>query len=80
MRSLLALPLILSACGTSALDRAEERYAFLQRNGATVAELCRESRRILSLAADAGDQERYDRWRVTSAADCAEAHVSRLRS
>lgn len=58
-----ACALLLAGCGPSALEKAEQRYTFLERNGASYRDRCNEADKVASLAADEGNQAAFAKWK-----------------
>jgi len=80
MRYLIPLAaLLLSSCGQSEFDKAEARYEFLKKNGATDVELCGEAAKVAAAAADAGKDHEYKWWDVVRSGHCTQVQLDQLR-
>ena len=70
MRLALAAMLLLAGCSQDPLEQAKERYAFLEKNGASSQEKCTQARKAAEIAADQKKDTEYLLWRITANNDC----------
>ena len=70
--------LVLVSCGGAGFEEAQKRYDFLEANGASDEELCREARKVAEIAADERRTTDYQLWDANADLHCSAASIDRL--
>ncbi|HEX4738729.1 MAG TPA: hypothetical protein VH331_14320 [Allosphingosinicella sp.] len=71
----MALPLMLclAACGHSAGEEAEKRYAMVERSNGTPDERCDQANKTAAAYLRDGNEAKYREWRLRSQVQCGPA-------
>ncbi len=70
--------LLLAGC-ESAPQREERKLDMIKRAGATLDEICAQSKKIAAAYLDAGDDDKYQLKKIESATACAQAENENWR-
>lgn len=71
---------LLSACGPTPAQKAEQDYDFIRANGGSDDEICQAARKIQKAYREAQDANKYQLARVTADIDCQRAELDRLQA